>query len=279
MAKKGKKEQQLENLAIKATEWIGTPISIIVHSILFVIAFAVYFIGVPLDEILLVVTTIVSLEAIYLALFIQLTVNKNTQSLSEVEEDIEEIQEDVEGLEGEFDEIAEDVEGLEGNIKRLREGIQEIEADIEDISEDVDKIAEEETSEEDLAIQQSSKSLKNIEKEILTLSTGILALKDDLEILKKNRIEVVISDIKMPVMDGIELLKRIRKDYQMVQVIIITGYVTMTSLLDAFRHGAYTCVFKPINDMKELDDAVKRCVEYLKHWQKKLLELQSMKIE
>ncbi len=186
MAKKGKKEQQLENLAIKATEWIGTPISIIVHSILFVIAFAVYFIGVPLDEILLVVTTIVSLEAIYLALFIQLTVNKNTQSLSEVEEDIEEIQEDVEGLEGEFDEIAEDVEGLEGNIKRLREGIQEIEADIEDISEDVDKIAEEETSEEDLAIQQSSKSLKNIEKEILTLSTGILALKDDLEILKKN---------------------------------------------------------------------------------------------
>lgn len=100
-----------------------------------------------------------------------------------------------------------------------------------------------------------------------------------LEILRNHRIEVVISDIRMPVMDGIELLKRIHKDYQMVQVIIITGYVTMTSLLDAFRHGAYTCIFKPINDMQELDDAVRRCIEYLKHWQKKLLELQSMKIE
>lgn len=186
MTKKSKKEQQLENFAIKMTEWIGTPISIIVHSILFVIAFAVYFVGVPLEEILLVVTTIVSLEAIYLALFIQLTVNKNTKSLSEVEEDIEEIQEDVEGLEGEFDEIAEDVEGLEGNIKRLREGIKDIEEDIEEISEDIDKhVDEPSTSEEDLNIQQSNKSLKNIEKELLTLSTGILALKDDLEILKK----------------------------------------------------------------------------------------------
>ena len=110
---------------------------------------------------------------------------------------------------------------------------------------------------------------------VTTASNG----EEALEVLKKHRIEVVISDIKMPVMDGIELLKKIRKDYQMVQVIIITGYVTMTSLLDAFRHGAYTCVFKPIKDMKELEDAVKNCVDYLKHWQKKLLELQSMKIQ
>lgn len=185
MVKKSKREKQLENLAIKATEFIGTPASILIHTVLFIMAFALYFIGIPLEEILLVVTTIVSLEAIYLALFIQLTVNKNTQSLEEVEEDIEEIQEDVQGLEGEFDEIAEDVEGLEGNIKKLRDGIKDIEADIEDISVDVDKIADEETSEEDLLSIQSNKSLKNIEKEILTLSTGILALRDDLEILKR----------------------------------------------------------------------------------------------
>lgn len=63
--------------------------------------------------------------------------------------------------------------------------MKELEADIEDISEDVDKIADEDASEEELIHQQSNKSLKNIEKEILTLSTGILALKDDLEILKK----------------------------------------------------------------------------------------------
>jgi uncharacterized protein YoxC len=184
MVKKKSKNKQLEDLAIKATFWIGTPASIIVHTILFIVAFALYFVGVPLDEILLAVTTIVSLEAIYLALFIQLSVNKNTQSLEEVEEDIEEIQEDVEGLEGEFDEIQEDVEGLEGNIKKLRDNVTELGADVEDISDDIEKLGDNPT-EEELVHQQSNKSLKNIEKEILTLSTGILALKDDLEILKR----------------------------------------------------------------------------------------------
>lgn len=185
MPKKKSRNKQLEEAAVKVTELIGTPASIIVHTALFVIAFLFYFGGVPFETILLVLTTIVSLEAIYLSLFIQLSVNKNTQSLEEVEEDIEEIQEDVQGLEGEFDEIAEDVEGLEGNIKKLRDGIKDIESDIEDISEDIDKHVDENPSEEELAHAQSNKSLKNIEKEILTLSTGILALKDDLEVLKK----------------------------------------------------------------------------------------------
>lgn len=185
MVKKKSKSKQLEQAALKITEWVGTPASILIHSGLFIVAFLFYFLGVAFDTILLVLTTIVSLEAIYLSLFIQLSVNKNTQSLEEVEEDIEEIQEDVDDLSGEFDEIAEDVEGLEGNIKKLRENVTELGADIEDISVDVEKLGDDEPSEEELAHLQSNKSLKNIEKEILTLSTGILALKDDLEVLKK----------------------------------------------------------------------------------------------
>ena len=118
--KKPTRNQELENLAIKTTRWIGTPASILIHTFFFVIAFIFYFFGIPFDKILLVLTTVVSLEAIYLSLFIQLSVNKNTESLEDVEEDIEDIQEDVEGLEGGFEEIQEDVEGLEGNIKKLR---------------------------------------------------------------------------------------------------------------------------------------------------------------
>lgn len=178
MAKKKTKNKQLEDLAIRVTELIGTPLSIIIHTALFVISFLFVLVGVEFNTVLLVLTTIVSLEAIYLSLFIQLSVNKNTASLEEVEEDIGEIAEDVEGLEG-------DVEGLEGNIKKMRENMKELEADIEDISEDVDKLGDEEPTEEELIHQQSNKSLKNIEKEILSLSTGILALRDDLVILKK----------------------------------------------------------------------------------------------
>ena len=106
-------------MAIKVTEVIGTPASILVHTALFIVAFLFYFGGVPFDTILLVLTTIVSLEAIYLSLFIQLSVNKNTESLEEVEEDIGEIQEDVQGLEGEFDEIQEDVDELQEDVEEI----------------------------------------------------------------------------------------------------------------------------------------------------------------
>ncbi len=184
-----KKESAVEKLAVKMTEWVGTPASIVLHTGLFIVAFFVYFLGIDLSTILLVVTTIVSLEAIYLSLFIQLSVNRTSESLEGVEENLDEIQEDVEGLEGGFGEIQEDFEGLEGNVKRIRRNVEELEADVENISEDIDRFYLEDDKEEtsgQTAHVQSSKSLQNIEKEIIVLSKGILALRDDLEVLKKN---------------------------------------------------------------------------------------------
>lgn len=84
----------LEKISYQLTEWIGTPYSLIAHTILFLGALALRYFGVATDQILLILTTVVSLEAIYLAIFIQMTVNRNTQSLEEVEEDIEDIQEE-----------------------------------------------------------------------------------------------------------------------------------------------------------------------------------------
>lgn len=84
----------LEKVSFKLTEWIGTPMSLIVHTLFFFGAFALRHFGVATDYILLALTTAVSLEAIYLSIFIQMSVNRNTESLEEVEEDIEDIQED-----------------------------------------------------------------------------------------------------------------------------------------------------------------------------------------
>ncbi len=184
-----KTENELEKYAIKITEWVGTPISVIVHTFLFMGAFLFYFAGIPFDTVLLVLTTIVSLEAIYLSLFIQLSVNHTKESIEDVGEDIEEIQEDVEGLEGGFGEIAEDVEGLEGNMRKIRRNVQELEEDVENISEDIDRFYledDKEGNQGEKAHVQSSQSLQNIEKEIIGLSKGIIALRDDLENLKKN---------------------------------------------------------------------------------------------
>lgn len=114
MVKKEKiKRQGLEALSMKSTQWVGSTSSLVLHTILFAGSFGLYFFGIPLDKILLVLTTIVSLEAIYLAIFIQMTVNRNTQSLEEVEEDIDEIQEDVEGIEKDIDEMEKDIDEIQ----------------------------------------------------------------------------------------------------------------------------------------------------------------------
>jgi len=92
---------------------VGSVSSLILHTIFFIACFAAVIFGIlDLNTMLLVLTTAVSLEAIYLAIFIQMTVNENTESLREVEEDIDEIQEDVEELGEDMDEIQEDLEEM-----------------------------------------------------------------------------------------------------------------------------------------------------------------------
>lgn len=97
----------------RITRWVGSVASLILHSIFFIVCFVLVGVHVlDLNTMLLVLTTAVSLEAIYLAIFIQMTVNENTESLREVEEDIDEIQEDVEELGEDMDEIQEDLEEM-----------------------------------------------------------------------------------------------------------------------------------------------------------------------
>ena len=90
----------------RITGWVGSISSLVVHTVVFFAAFLVgYEHYASWDTVLLVLTTAVSLEAIYLAIFIQMTVNEHTRSLREVEQDIDEIEEDI-------DEIQEDVEDI-----------------------------------------------------------------------------------------------------------------------------------------------------------------------
>ena len=100
----------MENFSKKLTRWIGSPQSILVHTVFFIGMFGLRFEGVSSSDVLLILTTVVSLEAIYLSIFIQMTVNRHAEELEEVSEDIEEIQEDVE-------EIQENVEEIQGDTK------------------------------------------------------------------------------------------------------------------------------------------------------------------
>ncbi len=76
-------------------------------------------VGVHTNDILLILTTVVSLEAIYLSIFIQMTVNRTTASIEAARDDIEDIQEDVEDLEENVEDISEDVENISEDIEKI----------------------------------------------------------------------------------------------------------------------------------------------------------------
>lgn len=138
----------IEKRAESITKWIGSTDSIIVHTVIFMAAFLAVILGfVSFDRMLLALTTVVSLEAIYLAIFIQMTINRQAEVIAEVESEIEDIQEDLDEIGGEMDEIIEDMEELdeEGAIDDVRkreqkqtlqniyETIQKLAADIESL--------------------------------------------------------------------------------------------------------------------------------------------------
>lgn len=124
-----KKINQFEQLSISVTQWMGSSQSLVIHTLIFVVCFLLILIGLNASTVMLVVTTAVSLEAIYLSLFIQMTVNRQAKSISKVEKDIDEIQEDV-------DEMQEDDEE-EDQTNRL---ITQIHKQLKDIDKKVNSL-------------------------------------------------------------------------------------------------------------------------------------------
>lgn len=167
------KETALERFAHRAAHNIGSTASLAVHTAFFVGIFSLHWFGLGIEQILLILTTLVSLEAIYLAIFIQMTVNRQAEGLSAVQQDIEDIQEDVE-------EISEDIEGIQEEVKEIGDDVEEISEDIEGIQEDVeeisDEIVEDEKEEETEHIKTNLK-LQKIEDTLHQLFKDIEALK------------------------------------------------------------------------------------------------------
>ncbi len=87
----------------------------------------------------------------------------------------------------------------------------------------------------------------------ITASSGSQAL----EILGQKQVHVVILDVKMPGMDGIETLKAIKKQYPMVEVIMLTGHATVESAVQGLKTGASDYLMKPA----EIDDLIERAEE------------------
>lgn len=86
------------------------------------------------------------------------------------------------------------------------------------------------------------------------------------KLLSKSKIDIVVTDFKLPKMNGLELLGKIKKDFSEIEVIMITGYGSIESAVEAMKKGAYDYITKPIND-HEIKNIISKIVE-----KKKILE-------
>ena len=102
--------------------------------------------------------------------------------------------------------------------------------------------------------------------------------KDALDKLSKNKIDIIISDIMMPEINGVELLRHVRYEYPMIRSIMITGHVTLDNALACIRYGADNCIFKPLTDLSLLEQAVDEAQNKKQYWIQILKELRGMKI-
>ena len=86
--------------------------------------------------------------------------------------------------------------------------------------------------------------------EVATASDGLEAL----NILKNNDVAVVVTDLKMPKLDGMGLLGKVAKNYPSTPVIIITAHGTIDTAVDALKKGAFDYITKPFeqDDLKNI---------------------------
>lgn len=102
-----------------------------------------------------------------------------------------------------------------------------------------------------ILIVDDERSIRNSLKEILEHEEYTIETAENghqaLDILKQKHIDVVLCDIKMPQMDGIELLNIILKDYTTTPVIMISGHGDIETAVDCLKKGAYDFLQKPLD--------------------------------
>lgn len=98
--------------------------------------------------------------------------------------------------------------------------------------------------------------LKKEGYEVFTAPDGREALK----VMANDDIDVVVTDLKMPNLDGMGLLERVAADYPTVPVIMITAYGTVATAVDALKKGAFDYVTKPF-EQDELKNVVLKAIK------------------
>ncbi len=87
--------------------------------------------------------------------------------------------------------------------------------------------------------------------------------KEALEKCQKDEFHIVVTDLNMPVMDGMELLKKIKSRWPYIEVIVITGFATIESAIEAMKLGAHDFILKPVN-FEHVQFTINKCYQRIR---------------
>ncbi len=119
--------------------------------------------------------------------------------------------------------------------------------------------------------------IKRLKKRELNV-TGAESGEKALQILDKQLFDVVILDVKMPGMDGVETLQEMKRMRPLMEVIMLTGHSTVESAIDGMKLGAFDYIMKPA-DLDELLEKMSQACEKKRAHEQKIQESRLRELE
>jgi signal transduction histidine kinase len=100
--------------------------------------------------------------------------------------------------------------------------------------------------------------LRFLNYDVETADNGVEGVKK----VKNGDFDIVITDLNMPIMDGMETLRQIKKDKPEVEVIVVTGFATIENAISAMKSGAFDYITKPVS-LEHVRLVLNRCVQQI----------------
>ena len=117
-----------------------------------------------------------------------------------------------------------------------------------------------------LFVDDEEKILKSLKRGLLDEPYNTLFAtsgKEALEILKKEEVHIIVTDMRMPEMSGLDLLRAVKQEYPHIVRMVLSGYTQVTTLLTAINQGEiFKFITKPWQLEEEFKPAIREAVEY-----------------
>lgn len=94
---------------------------------------------------------------------------------------------------------------------------------------------------EERFLSTAKKLLEKRDVSVITCTNGF----DALRIIEERRVDVIVLDIKMPGMDGVEVLRKVKQNHPDIEVILLTGHASVESAVEGLKLGAADYLMKP----------------------------------